>query len=143
MDNSHATKIRVIYGDTDMMGFAYHANYLRWFEIGRTDLFRSMGMSYKEIEDRGYMLPLSEAHCKFVTPARYDDVLLIEAVIDSHVRGGMKFDYLIYREEGRKLLASGYTRHAFIDRDGKVVRPPAFIRELVETYLKMQNEQID
>ena len=143
MDNFYTTKIRVIYGDTDMMGVAYHANYLRWFEVGRTDLFRSLGMSYKEIEERGYMLPVSEAYCKFITPARYDDVLLIEASIDCQVKGGMKCDYRIYREDGRKLLARGYTRHAYIDRNGKVVRPPAFIRGLIETYLQAQNEQPD
>jgi len=140
---ANTTSTRVIYGDTDMMGVAYHANYLRWFEVGRTDLFRKLGMSYREIEDRGYILPVSEAHCKFINPARYDDVLLIEAALDRTFRGGMKFDYRIHLQDEQRLLAKGYTRHAFMDRNNKVVRPPKFINELIETYLQLQKDKTD
>ena len=74
---SHKTPYRVIYGDTDNMGVAYHANYLRWFEIGRTELLRSWGLPYRQIESRGLLLPVAEAQCKFAAPAKYDDMLQV------------------------------------------------------------------
>ena len=92
---SHQTHYRVIYGDTDNMGVAYHANYLRWFEIGRTELLRAWGLPYREIEARGIQLPVAEAHCKYQQPARYDDLLTIEATLDTSTRGGVKIDYRI------------------------------------------------
>jgi acyl-CoA thioester hydrolase len=128
---SHKTTIRVIYGDTDTMGIVYHANYLRWFEIGRTELFRHMGLPYSEIESRGLMLPVSEVTCKYHTPAKYDDVLVIEATLNTAFRAGMQFDYAITSEDGTVVHTTGFTRHAFINGKGKVVRPPDFIRELV------------
>ena len=130
---SHRTTYRVIYGDTDRMGMAYHANYLRWFEIGRSELLRSLGMTYKEIEERGYFLPLSEATCKYVSPARYDDKLIIEAALDLTVKAGVKFNYVIYRQEGSETAARGTTLHAFVNLDGQVVRPPAFFKKLIKT----------
>ena len=121
------TKYRVIYGDTDNMGIAYHANYLRWFEMGRTEMFRSLGLPYKAIEAKGVFLPVSEVHCKFKAPAQYDDVIIIEASLDTGVKGGVKFDYRIFAEDGEKELATGYTKHACLNRDGRVVRPPDFL----------------
>jgi acyl-CoA thioester hydrolase len=127
----HRTTCRVIYGDTDRMGQAYYGNYFRWFEVGRTELFRAAGLAYREIEERGYYLPVSECRAKYHAPAVYDEVLVIETAVDDSVRGGIKFDYRIYRENGRSLLAEGFTKHAFVDRTGRVTRPPAFIRELI------------
>lgn len=127
----HRTTCRVIYGDTDRMGQAYYGNYFRWFEVGRTELFRAVGLSYKEIEERGFFLPVSECRAKYHTPAIYDEVLVIETAVDDSVKGGIKFDYRIYREDGRTLLAEGFTKHAFVDRTGRVTRPPGFIRELI------------
>ena len=128
---SHRTTNRVIYGDTDTMGIVYHANYLRWFEIGRTELFRHLGLPYREIEARGLMLPVSEVNCKYLTPARYDEVLVIEATLNTGFRAGMQFDYAITSEDGSVTHTTGYTRHAFVNGRGKVVRPPDFIRELI------------
>lgn len=125
------TTARVIYGDTDRMGHAYYGNYLRWFEIGRTELFRALGLSYKAIEERGIYLPVSECRAKYASPARYDEVIVIETTVDATVKGGIKFDYRIFREDGRTLLAEGFTKHAFVDQGGRVVRPPQFIRELM------------
>jgi acyl-CoA thioester hydrolase len=124
---TQGTKYRVIYGDTDNMGIAYHANYLRWFEMGRTEMFRSLGLSYKAIEARGVFLPVSEVHCKFKAPAQYDDVIIIEASLDTGVKGGVKFDYRIFSEDGEKELAKGYTKHACLNSDGRVIRPPDFL----------------
>lgn len=129
---THQTKYRVIYGDTDNMGIAYHANYFRWFEIGRSEMFRSLGLPYKAVEARGIFLPVSEVHCNFVSPARYDDMLIVETSVDPSVRAGIRFDYRILSEDGRQLLATGYTRHACLNRDGKVVRPPGFLRDMMQ-----------
>ena len=128
----HITTYRVIYGDTDKMGVAYYGNYLRYFEIGRTEMFRSWGLPYKALEDRGVFLPVSEAHCKFVASAQYDDVLVIETTLDLSVRAAMKFDYQVFNQQDRKLLTTGYTIHAFMDANGKVIRPPKFLRQLVK-----------
>lgn len=129
----HRTFYRVIYGDTDQMGVAYHANYLRWFEMGRTEMFRYMGLTYKEIEGKGIGLPVSEAFCKYLSPARYDDRIIIETTLDTSVKGGMKFDYLIFRESDEKPLVKGYTRHACMDETGRVVRPPKFLTDLIHS----------
>jgi acyl-CoA thioester hydrolase len=128
---SYTTTVRVIYGDTDNMGIAYHANYFRWFEIGRSEMFRSLGLAYREIEKKGIFLPVSEVGCKFTAPIRYDDLLVIETTLDPTVRGGMKFDYRIFRDNEDAVLARGFSKHACLNRDGKVVRPPAFITDLV------------
>lgn len=127
----HKTEFRVIYGDTDKMGIAYYANYLRWFEVGRTEFFRSLGLTYREMEAQGIFLPVSEAYCKYLAPARYDDPLTIETALDPGIRAGVKFDYRILAEDGDRVLAEGSTRHACLDADGRVVRPPRFLRELI------------
>jgi acyl-CoA thioester hydrolase len=128
---SHQTKYRVIYGDTDNMGIAYYANYLRWFEIGRTELLRAWGLAYKEIEARGILLPVSEAYCKYMIPAKYDEVLLIQAALDPEMKAGLKIDYRITSEDGQTVHAVGHTRHAFLNREGRVIRPPDFMRALI------------
>lgn len=129
---SHRTTYRVIYGDTDNMGVAYYANYLRWFEIGRTEMFRHLGLAYSEIEARGIFLPVAEAHCKYLAPAHYDELLVIETSLDLSMRAGMKFDYLVCTQEGARPLARGYTKHACTDESGRVVRPPAYLKQLIE-----------
>ena len=128
----HRTTYRVIYGDTDNMGYAYNANYLRWFEMGRGEMFRALGLTYKAIEAEGFFLPVSEVQCKFLSPVKYDDLLIIETTLDTGVKGGMKFDYCIYDEDGVTIRAKGSTKHAFVDRNGKVVRPPGFIADVIK-----------
>ena len=135
---THRTTYRVIYGDTDKMGVAYHANYLRWFEIGRSEMFRSLGLPYKSIEEKGFFMPISEVYCKFQAPARYDDVIVIETTLDPRVKGSMKLDYRILREKDEKLLVHGYTRLAYMDAQGRVTRPPKFLLEFVDTIIKSE-----
>jgi acyl-CoA thioester hydrolase len=113
------------------MGQAYYGNYFRWFEVGRSEMFRSLGLSYKAVEDNGIFLPVSEAHCKYARPAKYDDVLVIETTLDSKIKAGLKFDYKIFKEDGKTLLAKGYTKHPYINQEGKVVRPPGFINKII------------
>ena len=128
---THSTTYRVIYGDTDTMGIVYHANYLRWFEMGRNELFRYLGMPYKQVEEQGLTLPVSEVKCKYLTPARYDDVISVHTTVNAGFRAGLQFDYAITSEDGSVTHTTGYTRHAFVNDQGKVVRPPAFIRDLI------------
>lgn len=129
---SHETEYRVIYGDTDQMGIAYYANYLRWFEIGRTELLRAWQMPYQRLEsEEGIWLPVSEVSCKYLAPARYDDLVIIQAELDPRIKGSMKIDYRIVNHDRKVVHATGYTRHAFMNREGRVTRPPAFIRELI------------
>ena len=131
---THKTTYRVIYGDTDKMGFVYHANYFRWFEIGRSEMFRYLGVPYKSIETRGFFLPLSEVYCKFNSPSQYDDILLIETSLNTSIKASMQFNYQIFSEDGSKLLAEGYTKHACVDTNSRVVRPPKFLMEVIEKY---------
>jgi acyl-CoA thioester hydrolase len=131
---THTTTCRVIYGDTDKMGFVYHANYFRWFESARSEMFRYLGMPYKSIESRGFFLPLSEIYCKFNSPSQYDDILLIETSLNTSIKASMKFNYQIFSEDSSKLLAEGYTKHACVDTNGRVVRPPKFLMEVIEKY---------
>jgi acyl-CoA thioester hydrolase len=113
------------------MGVAYHANYLRWFEVGRSEMFRFLGLPYRSVEENGVLMPVSEVFCKFVSGARYDELITIETRLDPSVRGGMKFDYRIVAEDGRSLVARGYTKHAFVDGEGRVVRPPKFLKKVL------------
>jgi len=135
---THKTTCRVIYGDTDKMGFVYHANYFRWFEAGRAELFRHLDLSYKAIESAGFFLPVSEVHCKFISPSQYDDILVIETSLDTRVKAGMKFDYRVLSENGEKILAKGYTKHACVDRSGRLIRPPELITKRIEKYIQNQ-----
>jgi acyl-CoA thioester hydrolase len=128
---THRTNYRVIYGDTDNMGQVYYGNYFRWFEIGRAEMFRELGFPYKAVEENGIFLPVSETRCKYSTPAKYDDIIVIETAVDTSMKGGIKFDYTIYAEDGETLLAKGYTKHACVNVQGKVVRPPKFLKDIV------------
>jgi len=124
--------IRVIYADTDAMGIVYHTNYIRWFEIGRTELLREVGLVYAEWGGRGYHLPLIEAYCHYLQAARYDQVLLIEAGLGHVNRATVKFVYTIWDEAHKKEMAEGYTVHACINPQGKVIRLPWEMIEIIK-----------
>lgn len=126
---------RVIYGDTDNMGYAYNANYLRWFEMGRGEMFRNLGLTYKSIEEKGYFMPLSEIQCKFLSPVKYDDLLIIETTLDTSFKGGMKFTYRILNEDGKTVQATGSSKHAFVNIDRKIVRPPCCVVDVIKKSL--------
>jgi acyl-CoA thioester hydrolase len=121
--------VRVRYAETDQMGFAYYANYLAWFEVGRCEWLRSLGWSYRDLEVRdSLMLPVIEAHCEYRQPARYDDELLIRsrAELASPVR--IRFRYDVIRAGDGAVLASGHTVHASTNLAGRPKRLPAPIR---------------
>ena len=129
------TDYRVIYADIDAMGVVYYANYLSWFERGRTELFRELEIPYTEVVKHGIVTPVSELTCKYHRPALYDDILQIETTVSSFKKVSIVFDYKIYRKSDSTLLVSGSTKHAFIDLDGKIVKIPDFIREKITSLL--------
>lgn len=128
------TRVRVAYADTDQMGTAYHANALVWFERGRTEAMRELGLPYAVLEARGVLLPVVEAGARFVRPARYDDLLAVETIVGALGRARLRFRYRVRRADdpGSPILIEGFTEHAFIGRDGRVVRVPDDVRALVE-----------
>jgi acyl-CoA thioester hydrolase len=120
--------VRVRYAETDRMGVVYYANYLVWFEVGRTDLLRESGWDYREMEKEGYALPVIEAHCTYREPAKYDDVLDVRTtgMLLSPVR--VQFTYEIVRAADAAMLATGTTVHATLDRAGRPCRLPERVR---------------
>jgi len=121
--------VRVRYAETDKMGVAYHANYLVWFEVGRTDLLRTLGWSYREMEESGVILPVIEAHCEYRQPSRYDDELEIrtEGRLLSPVR--IRFDYQVVRRADEVTSAVGRSVHAALDAARRPCRLPERIRQ--------------
>ena len=120
------TAFRVRYAETDQMGMAYYANYLIWFEVMRGDYMRAQGIPYPELEAAGYFLPIVESHVRYLSPARYDDPVEIEAWVTRARSRTVSFAYRVLR--GEDLLATGWTTHVPMGTDG---RPRAFSRELL------------
>ena len=122
--------VRVRYAETDKMGIVYYANYLIWFEIGRTDWLRETGRTYRSMEEDGIQLPVIEARCEYRQGARYDDEVEIRtrACKLSPVR--VQFDYEAVRRADGAVLASGHTVHATVDSTGRPVRMPDRLRDL-------------
>jgi len=123
----NVTSYRVIYGDTDQMGVVYYANYLRWFERGRSEFLRQIGLPYSTIEQQGFHFPVTEVSCRYANSARYDDTIEIETELVELGRASLSFVYRISRESNNDLLATGRTKHACIDQAGKVTRIPAIL----------------
>lgn len=123
------TSLRVRYAETDQMGVAWHGQYFAWFEVGRTDLLRDLGCTYRELEEDGLRLPVIEASARYLQPARYDDVLEIRTRLATLGGARLVFDYEVRREGLEGPLATGSTAHAAIDRQGRPRRLPAFLRE--------------
>jgi acyl-CoA thioester hydrolase len=128
----HTYEIRVFYGDTDQMGVAYYANYLRWFEMARNEYLRAVGFPYRRIEAEGVRLPVVEAGCRYLMPARYDDWLQLEAWIESLGRVRVRFAYRVGR--GDDTLATGFTVHASVDAEGAPDRLPEPVIESLREF---------
>jgi acyl-CoA thioester hydrolase len=121
------TRIRVRYAETDQMGIVYYANFFIWFEVGRVELLRQLGFHYKQMEiDDNCHIPVVEANCRYKSPARYDDELLLETSVLAIRRSVLKFGYRLLRPEndGTTLLAEGETVHVTVDRSFRPVRLP-------------------
>jgi acyl-CoA thioester hydrolase len=127
---SSTSLVRVRYAETDKMGVVYYANYFVWFEVGRTDLLRVLGWSYREMELAGVSLPVIDAHCEYVRPARYDDEVEIRTTgrLLSPVR--LEFIYEVRLPAQAIVAATGRTTHASVDPTGRPCRLPPRIREV-------------
>lgn len=119
----HETAVRVLYGDTDAGGVVYNGTYLRFFEQGRGELMRNNGLSYKGLEELGYILPVVESYIRYKAPALYDDLLTIKTCITEVTPFSCRFHCHIYRDE--TLIVKGFTKHAAIIRDGSLTALPA------------------
>jgi acyl-CoA thioester hydrolase len=138
---SYKTSVRVRYADTDKMEFVYNGKYLEYFEVGRTELLRSTGVSYKDIEDNGYQLPLIETGIKYKKPARYDDLLEIEAIVSELYTAKVHIDYIIRKEETNEIVVEGFTDHIFLLRNsGKPIKPPKIYVDALAKYFPGKNK---
>jgi acyl-CoA thioester hydrolase len=120
---------RVIYGDTDQMGVVYYANYLRYFEAGRNELLRAIGLSYIELEQSGYGLPVANVSAKYRAPARYDDELTLETKIVEVGHASVRIAYRLFRAKDDELLTTGETTHVCVGPAGRPTRFPESIRD--------------
>lgn len=120
---------RVSYGETDAMSVLYYAEYIHIFERSRGEFSRSCGLSYNTIEQKGIMLPVRDVQCRYRSPARYDDLLQVHVAILEWGRASVRFVYEVYDETRTKLLAEGTTQHAVVNRDGRPVAVPDWIKQ--------------
>lgn len=124
------TRIRVRYPEVDRMGVAHHTHHLVWFEIGRTELMRDAGLTYASVEADGVHLPVIEASCRYLAPARYDEFLLVHTGLEPARGARIRFNYRIEREEDGVVVATGSTTHAATDASGRPRRLPLSLRQL-------------
>jgi acyl-CoA thioester hydrolase len=124
-------RVRVIYGDTDKMGVVYYANYLRYFEAARAELFRLAGGSYTRMEDEGFGLPVVEALAQYKAPARYDDLLAISVAVTAVKKASIRFEYQIRLDGHERVLALGHTVHACVGPNGKPAGLPEWVVRLL------------
>lgn len=129
-------EVRVRYGETDKMGIVYYSNYFDWFEIGRTEFFRSLGMSYRRLEEKNLMLPVIDAQCKYFSSALYDDIVIIRTRLEFVKGSRIKFLYDIIRKEDNKLLAQGYTEHPFTNLEKKPINLKKVMPDVYEILAK-------
>jgi acyl-CoA thioester hydrolase len=119
MENYIDQEIRVRYAETDKMGVAYYANYLIWFEVGRSEFCRRKGFSYAELEALGFILVVTESHCRYRSPARYDDTILIRTRLNGINKRILTFGYQLLQKGTERVIAEGETQHLSIDSKGK------------------------
>jgi acyl-CoA thioester hydrolase len=131
--NFHEFKVRVRYAETDQMGVVYHGNYAQYFEMGRVEWLRNLGLSYSEMEKQGVMLPVVSLTLNYKKPARYDDLLTVRTILKKQQGVKIEFDYEIYSEEGQ-LLTTGNSVLVFVDmKTGRPVTPPEYVKEKIGT----------
>jgi len=127
------TKLTTRYYETDQMGIIHHSNYYRYFEVARTDYLKTIiSMTYKDIEELGVRMPLTDTHCKYKIPALYDDELTITTTVREMSVVRIIFDYMITRERDGALIAEGQTGHAFTNVENRPVNLKKFRPELFE-----------
>jgi acyl-CoA thioester hydrolase len=131
-------KIRIPYADTDQMGTVYYANYLVYFERGRTEWLREKGLEYKALEAKGVYLPVNESSCRYLSPARYDDLITVKTVLKDMGFASIEFEYSI--ECGERKIVTGRTKHPFVNSDFKPVRIPKELSAILKGCLPLKQE---
>ena len=124
----------VRYGETDPMKYVYYGNYAEYLEVARVELFRSIGISYNEIEKKGLWLPVSEYHIKYIKPAKYDDLLQIHTKIIKKPTVKIEFEYTIFNEQNEKLTEASTTLFFLNAETQKISRCPEFLLELIDKH---------
>ncbi len=131
----HQLQVRVRYSETDQMGVVYHGNYAQYFEMGRVEWLRNLGVSYKWMEETGIMLPVVSLSMNYKKPAKYDDMLLIKTILKSQSSVKIEFDYEIFNEEN-ELLTIAHSTLVFVDmKTGRPTLPPEYILEKINDIL--------
>jgi len=131
------TEIRVRYADTDQMGYVYYGNYAAFYEVGRVDALRQLGLTYKELENQGVMMPVLENHSEYISPAVYDDKLTIKTIIKERPAVRIKFHYEIYNED-EKLIHRGETLLVFVNmKSSRPCRMPEVMAQLLTPYFEV------
>ncbi|MEE8424230.1 MAG: YbgC/FadM family acyl-CoA thioesterase [Elusimicrobiota bacterium] len=134
----HEFEVRVTYADTDRLGIIYYANYFKYFELGRTELMRTLGIRYRDLEmERKLFLPAVEARCEYLGPSHYDDLLIVRTWLSWLGPASVCFQNEIYdKENGNKLVARGFSRHAMVNEFWKPARIPKDLKEKLNPFLK-------
>lgn len=128
-------EVRIAYSDTDRMDVIYYANYLIFFERGRTEFLRSLGKRYRDLEEKdGIFLPASEAEVKYLHPGRYDDLIRVRTFISELGGAHISFRYEITNVETKQLIATGFSKHPVVNREWKPIRIPKPLRQLLEPH---------
>jgi len=131
------TSLRVRYVETDQMGYSHHSNYIIYYEAGRVEAFRSLGMSYKELEDSGVMMPVIDSGSKYLKPALYDDEIKIRITVPELPMVRMRFEYKLFVKE--VLINEGHTTLAFVNKkSGKLIRAPESMMKLLKPFYDQQ-----
>ncbi|TRX53049.1 acyl-CoA thioesterase [Fulvivirga sp. M361] len=132
----HEVKIRVRYADTDQMGYVYYGNYATYYEVARVESLRSLGLTYKQLEEGGVMMPVLENTSKFIAPGRYDELLTVRVTIKEMPGVRITFHYEIY-DESDKLIHEGHTLLVFVKMDtGRPCRMPEKMTQLLEPFFE-------
>jgi acyl-CoA thioester hydrolase len=132
----HEFKVRVRYAETDQMGVVYHGNYAQYFEMGRVEWLRNLGLSYSIMEKQGVMLPVVSLTLNYKKPARYDDLLTVRTIFKKQESVKIEFDYEIYNEAG-ELLTTGNSVLVFVDmKSGRPVAPPQYVKDSIQSLQK-------
>jgi acyl-CoA thioester hydrolase len=126
------SQLRVRYAETDAMGVVYHANYFVWFEVGRGDYFRAIQQDYGKWEERGFMLPVSEAHARYHAPARFGDLISVHTWIEEVRSRGLTLNYKVRHAASQERLVTGWTRHICMDSEGRARRLPEDMARALE-----------
>lgn len=141
MSYSATTQIRVRYGETDKMGYLYYGNYFLYYEVGRTEALRALGVAYTQLEADGIILPVAKTEAKYIRPARYDDLITVKTTIPEMPGARLRFDYELYNQQ-KELLNTGYTAHAFVhQKQNKPCRPPKYFLDKIKSYFSLSEKR--